>query len=124
MDLDAGKHTVFIGATPSGWSNDEVGLAWLEQVFKRKTAAKTHSAWRLLIVDGHGSHITKSFINYCDRHKILLLIYPPHSTHTLQPLDVVCFAPLAANYTKAVTEHLHSSQGLAGVKKADFFRLF
>ncbi|EDU49319.1 conserved hypothetical protein [Pyrenophora tritici-repentis Pt-1C-BFP] len=27
------------------------------------------------------------FIKYCDRHRILLMILPPYSTHTLQPLD-------------------------------------
>ncbi len=123
-DLDAENDPVFVTATPSGWSNDEVGLAWLEQVFDRETAKKTRKAWRLLILDGHGSHITKSFIEYCNTHRILLLIYPPHSTHTLQPLDVVCFSPLGTNYTKASTQLLHESQGLVGVKKSDFYRLF
>jgi hypothetical protein len=30
--IKAGKHDVFVGSTPSGWSNNDVGLAWLEQV--------------------------------------------------------------------------------------------
>ena len=65
-----------------------------------------------------------AFIRYCDRHRILLLIYPPHSTHSLQPLDVACFSPLASKYSNVVTKHLHDSQGLTGVKKSDFFHLF
>ena len=38
-DLEAGNDSVFITATPSGWSNDEVGLAWLcyDQGAIRKT---------------------------------------------------------------------------------------
>ncbi|KAF1922239.1 uncharacterized protein M421DRAFT_427112 [Didymella exigua CBS 183.55] len=48
----------------------------------------------------HSSHITIAFINYCSRHKILLLIYLPHSTQTLQPLDVGCFSPFGNNYSK------------------------
>ena len=52
-DLDAGKDSIFTTATPSGWYNDEVGLAWLEQVFDRETAAKARTFWRLLIVDYH-----------------------------------------------------------------------
>ncbi|KAJ8115208.1 hypothetical protein OPT61_g3090 [Boeremia exigua] len=122
--IEVGKHSVFTTATPSGWSNDEVGLAWLEQVFQRETEQKTRNSWRLLIVDGHGSHITRSFIDYCNLHRILLLIYPPHSTHTLQPLDVVCFSPLSTNYSKASTQLLHETQGLVGIKKSDFFDLF
>ena len=124
QDIEPGKHDVFCTATPSGWTNDQVGLAWLEQLFERYTKPKALQHWRLLIVDGHGSHMTRAFINYCDRHRILLLIFPPHATHVLQPLDVVCFAPLASQYSAAVTEHLHSAQALMGVPKSEFFRLF
>ncbi|KAF1922213.1 DDE-domain-containing protein [Didymella exigua CBS 183.55] len=123
-DLDAGKDSIYSTATPSGWSNDEVGLAWLEQVFERETASKTRSSWRLLILDSHSSHITMAFIDYCSRHKILLLIYPPHSTQTLQPLDVGCFSPFGNNYSKEVTEQLHQSQALTGIKKRHFYKLF
>jgi hypothetical protein len=123
-DLDVGKDSVFATATPSGWSNDEVGLAWLEQVFERETASKARGFWRLLILDGHSSHITMSFIDYCSRHKILLLIYPPHSTQTLQPLDVGCFSPFGNNYSKEVTKQLHQTQALTGIKKRHFYKLF
>jgi hypothetical protein len=58
-------------------------LTWLEQVFDRYTKAKARRRYRLLILDGHGSHVTKDFIDYCDSYKILLLIFPPYATHTL-----------------------------------------
>ena len=106
-DLDAGKDSTYSTVTPSGWTNDEVGLAWLEQVFEQETESKTRSSWRLLLLDGHGSHITMAFIDYCRCHKILLLIYPPHSTQTLQPLNVGCFSPFSTNYSKEVTKQLH-----------------
>jgi hypothetical protein len=92
--IKAGEHEVFVSSSPTGWSNNNVGLAWLEQVFDRYTKQRS-GRWRLLILDGHGSHITMEFIDYCDRHRILLMILPPHSTHTLQPLDVVLFKPLS-----------------------------
>ena len=98
--IEAGEHSVFITSSPSGWTNNDIGLAWLEQVFDRYTKKKARQSrsYRLLILDGHGSHITMDFIDYCDKHKILLAIYPPHSTHTLQPLDVVMFKPLSTAY--------------------------
>jgi hypothetical protein len=65
-DIEPGKHSVFVTATPSGWTNDEVGLAWLEQLFNRYTKKKARRSWRLLIVDGHGSYITIAFINFCN----------------------------------------------------------
>jgi hypothetical protein len=107
-DIKAGEHEVFISSSPSGWSNNEIGLAWLEQVFDRYTKQRA-GRWRLLILDGHGSHITMEFIEYCDRYRILLMILPPHSTHTLQPLDVVLFKPLSQAYSNELTNHLHKA---------------
>jgi hypothetical protein len=48
----------------------------------------------------------------------------PHSTHTLQPLDVVMFSPMASSYSQELSQFLHGSQGLIGVKKGDFFPIF
>lgn len=123
-DIKVLKHQVFVSSSPNGWATNDIGLAWLEQVFNRYTKAKAGRSWRLLILDGHGSHVTMDFINYCDRNRILLLVFPPHSTHTLQPLDVVMFKPLSTAYSNALTKHLHNAQGLVSVKKGDFFRLF
>jgi hypothetical protein len=93
-------------------------------VFERFTAAKARRKYRLLLLDGHGSHLTEEFLEYCHRHKILLGIYPPHSTHTLQPLDVVMFKPLSTVHSKKLATRLHKHQGLVPVTKADFFSLF
>jgi hypothetical protein len=123
-DVKVGEHMAFFGVSGSGWSNDGLGLAWLQQVFERFTTAKARRKYRLLLVDGHGSHLTEEFLEYCHRHKILLGIYPPHSTHTLQPLDVVMFKPLSTSYSKKLATRLHKHQGLVPVAKADFFNLF
>ncbi|KAI1669638.1 DDE-1 domain containing protein [Pyrenophora tritici-repentis] len=124
--IEAGQHDVFIASSPSGWTNNDIGLAWLEQVFERCTKQKARRGrdWRLIILDGHGSHVTPDFLDYCDSHRILLAIFPPHSTHTLQSLDVVLFKPLSTAYSAALSDHLHKSQGLLPVKKGDFFSLF
>jgi hypothetical protein len=123
-DVEPEKHQVFFTTSPSGWSNDDVGLAWLEQVFDRRIKDKTRLSYRILIVDGHGSHLTRKFLQYCLTHKILLCILPPHSTHSLQPLDVVLFGPLSRAYTVKLADYLQRSKGLLPVKKADFFLLF
>jgi hypothetical protein len=120
-DVDARKHRVFFTITPSGWSNDDVGLAWLEQVFERCTKKKARSSYRILILDGHASHLTTEFIEYCDSKRIFLMVFPAHATHTLQPLDVALFSPLSTAYTVQLTQHLHRNQGLIGVEKGEFF---
>ncbi|KAG9191048.1 hypothetical protein G6011_09136 [Alternaria panax] len=86
--ISEGEHSVFVTSSPSGWSNNDIGLAWLKEVFERETRRYALTGYRLLLLDGHGSHVTMEFIEYCHEHKILLAVLPPHATHTLQPLDV------------------------------------
>ena len=76
-----------------------MGRNWLEQVFHRCTVKKAGNRRRLLLVDGHSSHVNMQFIDRCDSLRILLLILPPHTTHRLQPLDVGLFSPLSTYYT-------------------------
>ena len=64
------------------------------------------------------------FKEYCDKNKILLAIYPPHSTYTLQPLNVVMFKPLATAYLNEVAGFIERSQGLTLISKRDFYPLF
>ena len=123
-DLVAEQHQIFVSHSATGWSNNDLGLAWLEQVFDRYTAAKARRQWRLLILDGHGSHLTPEFLDYCNAHRILLMVFPPHSTHSLQPLDVVLFAPLSRHYTSELTHFLQRSQGITRITKRDFFSNF
>lgn len=40
-------------------------------VICRQTKEKARRRWRLLISNGHGSHITIKFIDFCDANKIL-----------------------------------------------------
>jgi hypothetical protein len=64
------------------------------------------------------------FINFCDANKILLAIYPPHSTHSLQPLDVSLFGPLSQAYSARLEHFMHECQGISHITKRDFFGLF
>ena len=59
---------------------------------------------RLLIMDGHGSHLTTDIIRYYLERKIHILCLPGHSTHRLQPLDVGIFRPLDKAYKKEVSD--------------------
>lgn len=124
QNFDPSKHYCFFASSPSGWTNDILGLEWLTKVFDRETKEKARRAWRLLILDGHGSHINMRFIEYCDRNRILLAVYPPHSTHTLQPLDVSLFRPLSQAYSIELANFMDDCQGFTSLSKRDFFRLF
>ncbi|KAH5177126.1 hypothetical protein HBI67_211460 [Parastagonospora nodorum] len=122
--FDPDDHRARFASSLSGWTNNDIGLAWLKQVFDRSTKAKARSSYRLLILDGHGSHLSMDFIEYCDQNRILLMVYPPHSTHTLQPLDVVMFKPLSSAYSAQVASFMERSQGLTSMSKRDFYPMF
>jgi hypothetical protein len=121
---DFGHEEAFFASSPNGWTDNQLGLAWLTQVFDRYTKAKAGRAWRLLFVDGHGSHINMAFLQYCSDNRILVAVYPPHSTHRLQPLDVALFSPLAIYYSQELDVFIRDCQGLSSITKRDFFRLF
>jgi hypothetical protein len=122
--FDPEEYRAHFASSPSGWTNNDIGLAWLKQVFEPSTKEKAGRSHRLLILDGHRSHLTMDFIEYCDRNRILLAVYPPHSTHTLQPLDVVMFKPLSSAYSNQVAAFIERCQGLTSMSKRDFYPLF
>jgi hypothetical protein len=124
-DFDDSTQRAFFACSKNGWSDDTLGLEWLQNVFDRTTKEKTSVRdRRLLIVDGHSSHVNMPFIDYADANRILLAVFPPHSTHRLQPLDIGMFSPLATYYSQAIDRLLAESQGLVRLTKRDFWPLF
>jgi hypothetical protein len=123
-DFDHSRHLAFFASSAKGWSSDAFGLQWMKVVFNPYTQEEAKRGRRLLIVDGHSSHFNMKFVDFADRHRILLVILPPHSTHRLQPLDIGLFSPLATYYTQEIDRLLFESQGLVRMTKRDFWRLF
>jgi len=92
---------VLLAVSDTGYSNDRLALEWISH-FDRFSAPRSTGAHRLLLLDGHGSHCTREFISYCDEKKIIPFCLPPHTTHLLQPLDVVVFQPLKHYHAEAI----------------------
>jgi hypothetical protein len=118
------EQAAFVTASKTGWTNNDIGLQWLIQVFDRYTKPKARIHWRLLYVDGHASHVSIEFLDYCVKNRILVARFPPHATHTLQPLDVVVFRSLSAAYNRALDDFKNKSHGLISIAKRDFFSIF
>jgi hypothetical protein len=111
-----------IGLSETGWTNDALGMIWLREVFDKHTRDRTIGRYRLLILDGHGSHLTPEFHCFCEDNSIILLCLPPHSSHLLQPLDVGCFSVLKRSYGKMVEEWIRL--GLNHIDKQDFLTIY
>jgi hypothetical protein len=43
--FDPDDHWAFFTSSPSGWTNNDIGLAWLKQVFDRATKAKARLSY-------------------------------------------------------------------------------
>ncbi|USP78806.1 hypothetical protein yc1106_06231 [Curvularia clavata] len=110
-----------VGVSDNGWTTDELGVEWVKH-FNQHTAARTAGDYRLLIVDGHGSHATPEFDQYCAENKIITLCMPPHTSHLLQPLDVGCYSPLKRAYGREVDEL--ARQGVYHIDKIDFLTAY
>ena len=111
-----------IAVSENGWTTDKIGLIWLQTVFNKYTKARTVGQYRLLILDGHGSHATPEFDRFCLDHAIITLCMPPHSSHLLQPLDVGCFSPLKRAYGYQVETCIQL--GRNHIDKLDFLEAF
>ena len=79
-----------LSTSDSGYSNDNLAMDWLRH-FEKHSAKEQVGLYRLLILDGYGSHLTYEFWSYAKEHKIILFHLPPHSTHLTQLLDMTCF---------------------------------
>jgi DDE superfamily endonuclease len=94
----------------------------MKKYFDPQTKAKAAGETRVLLMDGHSSHYTADLLEYCLENNIEVIGYPPHCTHALQGLDVVCFAKMKVAWKEEINafEELHKRS----VDKADFCGVF
>ena len=111
-----------ISKSENGWTDASLGLAWLRDVFDPQTREKANSLPRFIILDGHSSHYSLEFIEHAHQNNIILLGYPPHCTHALQGLDVVCFARMKEAWREEI--EAFEDQHIRPVAKADFASVF
>lgn len=88
-----------ISHSPNSWTNQELGLKWLEWDFEPITQQhmKSPDEYCLLILDSHNSHCFYFFCSFAEKHNIIIICLPFHTTHVLQPCDVGIFGPLATH---------------------------
>lgn len=72
-----------VGKTENGWTDDFQCLKWFTESFIPQARTRTGSDTEpiLLIVDGHGSHVTREMAEAGLAHNIHLF-FSHHTTHT------------------------------------------
>jgi hypothetical protein len=113
----------FLYATSeNGWTSNDICLEWLRKIYIPQTQPAL-GEYRLLIMDGHGSHITIDFMYECYINRIICLYIPAHTSHVLQPLDLACFSSVKTRYRSQIQE-LASLDDAAPVKKSRFMTCY
>ncbi len=87
-------------------------------MFHPYTKDCTKGVYRLLILNGHGSHVTPKFDLFCKDYYIITLYMPPYSSHLLQPLNVSCFIVLKRLYGRQIKDLIRV--GVSYINKSDF----
>ncbi|KAI9550689.1 hypothetical protein GHT06_006128 [Daphnia sinensis] len=62
-------------------------------------------------MDNHSNHIEFPVVKYAKDNGIILLTFPPHCSHKLQPLDVAVFFPFKRSLRHCHNEWLQAHPG-------------
>jgi hypothetical protein len=90
--------------------------------FDEHTKKRVVGTYRLLAIDGHESHNSLAFQQYCKENKIITICTPSHSLHLLQLLDVGCFATLKKAYGRQAEDLMHNR--ITYITKLEFLPCF
>ena len=112
----------YISCNNKGWINNVHDIQWLKKCFEPATREKADEEPRLLIYDGHDSHISADFIRHCIANDIVLLLLSSHSSHLLQSLDVDVFSSLK-QAMRCLLNRLYRT-GITRMQKMEWFECF
>lgn len=96
----AGAPTGTTGAAnPSGWISREIFVSWLKQFISHTRASKDNPV--MLLLDNHDSHVSIAAIETARKYGVVMVSFPPHCTHRLQPLDIAVYSPFKRSFFDA-----------------------
>jgi hypothetical protein len=86
--------------TENGWIRNDVFVQWLKYFIQ--TTKPSQETKVLLLLDGNTTHTKKNFkLSIWQENGVILLSFPAHTTHRLQPLDVGFLKPLSVYFNQA-----------------------
>ncbi|XP_023310002.1 uncharacterized protein LOC108904856 [Anoplophora glabripennis] len=93
----------------SGWMTGDLFIKTLEHIVKHTSCNKENKI--LLLMDNHESHTTLAAILYARENGIVLLSFPPHTSHKLQPLDVGVYGPFKGKCAVSLNDWMSNNPG-------------
>ena len=62
-------------------------------------------------MDNHKTHVSLNIINFARENGVVVLTFPPHCSHRLQPLDVSLYGPFKTYFYSAQSNFMTSNAG-------------
>ena len=89
----------------SGWMESANFHEWFVKIFLPATADMRKTGPVVLFLDGHKSHETLSLLELAREKNVVVYVFPPHTTHLLQPLDVGVFGPFKKAWAQVLKDY-------------------
>lgn len=111
------KESFLYGAVPgsvgfaekSGWMSSKLFVKLLEHIQKHTSCNQANPI--LLLMDNHETHATVDAISYARENGIVLLSFPPHCTHRMQPLDKGIYGPFKSRCKASFNDYILGNPG-------------
>ena len=110
-----------VKTSPNGWTDNDTAIDWIQH-FDKHTEIRRKGIYRMIVLDGHKSHLSAQFEEFCKEKNIITLCLPAHSSHLTQPLDIGCFSILKRSYGKQLEAFIKTH--VNHIAKPEFFIAF
>lgn len=96
-------------ANPSGWMTENDFVLFLTHFIKHVRPSTEHEV--VLFLDNHSSHLSIKALDLAKANGIILITFPPHCSHKLQPLDRSVFGPFKSYFNTMATNWMREHPG-------------
>ena len=96
-------------AHPSGWMTAAGFLTFLKHFVAHVRPSPTDKV--ILLLDNHVSHLSVDVLQFAKDNGVVMVSFPPHCSHKLQPLDRSVYGPLKRYYNVACDDWIVSHKG-------------
>jgi len=93
----------------SGWMQGDQFLEFMQHFVNHVRPAQEKKV--LILLDNHESHLYLPVIDYCRENGVVMLSFPPHCSHKLQPLDRSVFGPFKKLINQEMDSWIKSNPG-------------
>lgn len=93
----------------SGWMTRELFLKVLEHMVNFTKCSQENPI--LVVMDNHETHCSLNAVVYAKKHGTVLVTFPPHTSHRLQPSDVTVYSAFKTKLAQAMNNWMISNPG-------------